>query len=61
MGDKEKIIRKIYNYSSVSFDEAEKLLLNLGFNLHMRGSHHIFKKAGFELHVSLKKRPELLT
>ncbi len=60
MTSKQKLINKILNQSSISYDEAEKILFTLGFELNIRGSHHIFRKMGFEKNISLKKRSELL-
>lgn len=60
MSKLEKLIQKILNGQSISYDEAEKLLIRLGFDLNIRGSHHIFRKKGYEKNVSLKRRSELL-
>ncbi|MCB1135495.1 MAG: type II toxin-antitoxin system HicA family toxin, partial [Chlamydiia bacterium] len=57
---KEKLIARILNNQSISYDEAEKLLQGLGFELEVRGSHHVFRKIGYQWNVTLKRRRELL-
>lgn len=59
MGKFEKLIEKILNGKNVSYQEAENLLLNLGFQLKIRGSHHNFRKSGYQRTISIKKRPQL--
>jgi predicted RNA binding protein YcfA (HicA-like mRNA interferase family) len=56
----EKIKQKIKNGQSVSYEEAESVLLKLGFDVRSRGSHHVFSKDGYEKNISIKKRSELL-
>lgn len=56
----EKLIQKIKNGQSVSYDEVEGLLLKLGFSVRSRGSHHVFSKDGYEKNISIKKRSELM-
>ena len=60
MSKAEKLIQKILAGQDVSYDEAETLLLKLGFRVDPRGSHHIFRKAGYPKNISLKKRSQLL-
>lgn len=48
------------NGQHVSYDEAETLLLKLGFTVRSRGSHHVFSKDGYEKNISVKNRSELL-
>ncbi len=60
MSKLEKLIQKILNGQSVSYEEAEKLLIRLGFDLNIRGSHHIFRKNEYQKNVSIKRRSELL-
>lgn len=55
----EKLIQKIFARQQVSYKDAEKILLELGYELKVSGSHHVFRKAGFK-HVTLKRRPQLL-
>ena len=44
---------------TVSYEEAETLLEYLGFSVEVSGSHHVFRKKGYPLNVSLKIRAEL--
>jgi hypothetical protein len=60
MSKLQKLIQKILEERDVSYEEAEKLLLKLGFDIDIRGSHHIFRKKGFPLNISLKRRSQLL-
>lgn len=61
MSKLEKLKQKIMNGQSVSFDEAEGLLIKLGFQVKSKGSSHfVFSKKGYEKNVSIKKRSELL-
>lgn len=54
----EKLILKIVNGKNVSYDEVENVLLNLGFQLKIRGSHHIFRKPQYPRTISIKKRSQ---
>ena len=56
-----KLIEKILEGRSVSYEEAEALLLRLGFSFTVCGSHHVFRKKGFGRNLSLKRRSELLS
>lgn len=60
MSKLEKLIKKIFNGSQVSYDEAEKILLTLGFDVHIESSHHSFRKKGYSKTISLKRRSQLL-
>ncbi len=42
--------------SNVSFDELRSLLGHLGFDERVRGSHHIFTKAGIEEILNLQPK-----
>ena len=55
----EKLIQKIFDHQQVSYSDAEKILLGLGYGLKIKGSHHVFRKNGYK-HVTIKKRPQLL-
>jgi hypothetical protein len=49
MGKYEKLLTKILEGNAdanVSFEEIRNLLLWLGFEERIRGSHHIFRKEG---------------
>lgn len=56
----DKLIHKIKNGKNVSYNEAENILLNLGFELNVRGSHHVFRKPGHTKTISIKRRSILL-
>jgi hypothetical protein len=59
MTKRDKLILKIKENRNVSYDEAESVLLNLGFDVEITGSHHIFRKNGYHKNISLKIRAEL--
>ncbi len=61
MSKLQKLVEKIFNGRDVSYEEAENLLLKLGFDVDIRGSHHIFRKKGFTKNISLKRRSQLLS
>ena len=53
-----KTLRRVLSGTSdatIRFDELRQLLLNLGFDMRARGSHHIFRKAGIEEKVNLQR------
>lgn len=56
----EKLVAKILNGKNVSYDDAENLLLHLGFQLKIRASHHNFRKPQYHRTLSIKKRSQLL-
>lgn len=60
MSTYEKLINQILGGKSISYKDAEKVLLKLHFDLNISGSHHVFRKDGYHKSVSLKRRPELL-
>jgi hypothetical protein len=61
MSKLEKLKQKIDNGQAISFEEAESVLLKLGFKIRSPGSSHfIFWKEGYEKNISLKKRSQLL-
>ena len=58
MGKYEKIILKILSGQSdanISFDDLCKLLQSIGFVMRIRGSHHVFRKAGIEEKINLQQ------
>jgi predicted RNA binding protein YcfA (HicA-like mRNA interferase family) len=59
MSKLQKLVQKILDGRDVSYDEAESLLLKMGFELDVRGSHHIFRKDGYPRNISIKRRPQL--
>jgi len=60
MSSIDKLIQKVLDSKQISYKEAERILLSLGFELKITGSHHVFRKTGTPYNVSLKKRPQLL-
>lgn len=56
MSKAEKLIQKIVNGKNVSYQEAENVLLSLGFQLKISGSHHNFRKAGYTRTITIKRR-----
>jgi len=58
MGKYEKLLLQILRGSSdrnISFDDLCKLLENLGFEKHIRGSHHVFSKEEVEELINLQR------
>lgn len=56
MGKHEKVMEKILGGASdanIAFDDIRSLLLHLGFEERIRGSHHIYRKAGIGEKVNL--------
>lgn len=60
MSKLQKLVEKILDDRDVSYEEAEVLLCKLGFQMDVRGSHHIFRKSGYHRNVSIKRRSQLL-
>ena len=57
----EKLKQKIREGQTISYEEAENLLIKIGFKVRSRGgSHHVFSKDGYEKNISIKKRSQLL-
>lgn len=51
MGKREKLIEKILagkSDSNIRFQDLRKLLLSLGFEERIKGSHHSFRREGIE-------------
>ena len=58
MGKYDKLLIRILNGSSdanIDFDELCHLLVRLGFDTRIRGSHHIFFKQGIIERINLQK------
>lgn len=58
MGSLDKLILKILSGVSdanIGFDELCNILINLGFDLRIKGSHHVFRKSGVEEKINLQK------
>lgn len=60
MSKLQKLIEKILDDRDISYHDAETILLKLGFDLDIRGSHHIFRKNGYPRNISMKRRSHLL-
>jgi predicted RNA binding protein YcfA (HicA-like mRNA interferase family) len=60
MSKLQKLVQKVLDGRGISYDEAEGLLLKMGFQLEIRGSHHIFRKKGYLRNISIKRRAQLL-
>ena len=58
MGKYEKLLEQILlgnSDANVDFDELCQLLVRLGFEMRVRGSHHIFRKQGVEERINLQR------
>ena len=58
MGKYEKLLSKILQRQSdknIAFVDLRHLMVHLGFEERIRGSHHIFRKAGIEEKVNLQR------
>lgn len=58
MSKYEKLLLKILQGGSdanISFDDLCNLMKNLGFEERVRGSHHIFRKAGIAEKINLQR------
>ena len=41
--------------ANIRFDDLHRLLLRLGFEVRIRGSHHIFRKKGVDAKLNLQR------
>ena len=58
MGKYDKLIEKILlgaSDANIPFDDLRRLLLRLGFEERIRGSHHIYRKEGIEEKINLQR------
>lgn len=58
MGKYDKLLERILRGTSdadVGFDELRRLLLWLGFEQRIRGSHHLFTKPGIAEKINLQR------
>ena len=58
MGKYAKLLFQILRGTSdknIGFDDLRQLLLRLGFEERMRGSHHTFRKEGIEEKINLQR------
>lgn len=60
MSQIEKLINKFFSNSTVTNDDAKKILKHLGFSYKIEGSHQVFTKQNYTNNISLKIRKELL-
>lgn len=55
---RDKVLERVLSRTSdanIRFDDLCLLLGNLGFEMRVRGSHHIFRKAGVEEKINLQR------
>ncbi|MGZ8157652.1 MAG: type II toxin-antitoxin system HicA family toxin [Methylobacter sp.] len=58
MGKYDKLIDKILRGTSdanIPFDDLRSLLIRLGFDERIRGSHHVYRKEGIEEKLNLQQ------
>lgn len=58
MGKHEDVLRRVLggvSDANIRFDDLRKLLERLGFEERIRGSHHIFRKAGIQDKINLQR------
>jgi predicted RNA binding protein YcfA (HicA-like mRNA interferase family) len=54
----DKVLERVLSRTSdanIRFDDLCHLLSGLGFEMRVRGSHHIFRKAGVEEKINLQR------
>lgn len=57
MGKYDKIMEKLLRGTSdanIAFDDIRGMLLNLGFDERIRGSHHIYRKEDVEEKINIQ-------
>ncbi|MBI3781430.1 MAG: type II toxin-antitoxin system HicA family toxin [candidate division NC10 bacterium] len=55
---RDKVLERVLSRTSdanIQFDDLCHLLSNLGFEMRIRGSHHLFRKAGVEEKINLQR------
>jgi predicted RNA binding protein YcfA (HicA-like mRNA interferase family) len=57
MNKRQNLIERIHTQSDVTIEEIENLLSYLGFSCTVRGSHHVFRKQGFNHLTIPRKKP----
>jgi len=58
MGKHEKLMEKILRGTSdpnIAFDDIRGMLLQLGFEERIRGSHHLYRKEGIEEKINMQR------
>lgn len=61
MGRRRKLLQRILSGrsdNSIPFDQARTLLLHLGFEERVRGSHHVFRRPEISERVNLQPTSE---
>ena len=59
MGKYDKLIFQILrglSDANITFDDLVHLLQHLGFEMRIRGSHHVFRKAGIAEKINLQRQ-----
>ena len=59
MGRQQKLLQRVLQGGSdrnIAFDELRALLLWLGFQERIRGSHHLYRKTGIRDMINLQKQ-----
>lgn len=55
---KDKVLQRVLSGTSdanIRFEDLCQLLMKLGFEMRVRGSHHIFRKSGVEEKINLQR------
>nr|WP_298413168.1 hypothetical protein [uncultured Halomonas sp.] len=58
MGKHKKVMEKILRGTSdanIGFDDIRGMLLYLGFDERIRGSHHVYRKEGIEEKINMQR------
>lgn len=58
MGKHDKLIEKVLRGTSdanIAFADIRSLLIHLGFDERIRGSHHIYRKEGIEEKINMQR------
>ncbi len=58
MGKYEKVMDKVLRGTSdanIAFDDIRGMLLHLGFEERIRGSHHMYRKQGIEEKINIQR------
>lgn len=58
MGKHDKVMDKILRGTSdanISFDDLRGLLVHIGFDERIRGSHHLYRREGIEEKINLQR------
>jgi len=58
MGKHDKLIAKVLRGTSdgnIAFDDVRGMLLHLGFDERIRGSHHLYRREGVEEKINVQR------